>query len=69
MSRPYYPTKADWADAQADAYAKAADLLASQQLPAGDWRGVRSKMEGIDRNRAEERRFRRMAENFRRRAA
>ena len=58
--RPYYPTKAAWARAQADAIAQR--ILAMPT--ATEWRESQRKARAIAAMRAEEARFRRIAERF-----
>lgn len=58
-SRAWHPAKAAWAAAKA-AEARAA-LESLPQRPAGDWRGVRARMQAVDRLRQEALRFERLA--------
>lgn len=55
----WYPSKASWAAARA-AQARAA-IESLPQRPAGDWRGVRARMQAVDRLRQEALRFERLA--------
>lgn len=67
--RPRYDSKADWADAQAKSHRDAITALQAEQVPAGDWRRVRMKMDAIARHRAEAARFDRIAARLRGRDA
>lgn len=51
--RPWYPTKAAWAAAQAQKCRDAIAALQAQQIPAGEWRRINDKVREIDRLRAE----------------
>lgn len=58
-SRTWSASKASWAAAKAAAARAAIESL--PQRPAGDWRGVRARMQAVDRLRQEALRFERMA--------
>lgn len=60
--RPYYPTKAAWARAEAKALRDQAFALPT--VSRHNWRGVRRRAEGQSRLLAEAARFDRMAERF-----
>ena len=59
MTRPWYPTKAAWAAAQAAQKRREADAL--PVVPAADWRGVKRRVAHRDALLAEARKFDRIA--------
>lgn len=61
--RPYYPTKAAWATAQADKLDRQAAELEAAPKPT-EWHQRRSRDEAIVRLIAEARRFRGIAERL-----
>lgn len=69
MPKPRYDSKADWAAAKAQAHRDAIVALQAEQVPASDWRRVRSKMDAIATHRTEAARFDRIAAKYRGREA
>lgn len=63
--RPYYRTKAEWAEATAKQLESDLASLRADRVPSANWRRVRSKMAAIDNLSAQARRYRGMAERFR----
>lgn len=64
--RPYYRTKAEWADATAQQFQDQLDASYREpRIPSSNWRAVRNRASSRDNVRQEVTRYRQMAERFR----